>query len=102
MPAAARDMRLLRSCDHATATEGKTRHPGILIHDSPQDADPGGVIYASLFDLARKLEAFGPAPLFQYIVTTTTEPPDEFRDKPWLRLKLRGSPSNQRLLRKDL
>jgi hypothetical protein len=86
----------------AMAIEGRTRHPGFLIHDSPREADLGGSIYAGLFDLAKKLEGFGPAPLFQYIVTTTTEPPEEYRAEPWLRLELRGSPAEQRLLRKDL
>ncbi len=86
----------------AMAIEGKTRHPGLLIHDSPREADLGGSIYAGLFDLAMKLEGFGPAPLFQYIVTTTTEPPGEFRSLPWLRLSLRGAPAEERLLRADL
>jgi hypothetical protein len=86
----------------AMAIEGKIRHPGFLIHDSPREADLGGSIYAGLFDLARRLEDFGAAPLFQYIVTTTTEPPEEFRADPWLRLELRGSPAEARLLRKDL
>jgi hypothetical protein len=86
----------------AMAIEGKTRHPGLLIHDSPREADLGGSIYAGLFDLARKLEGFGPAPLFQYIVTTTTEPPKEYRAEPWLRLELRGSPAQERLLGVDL
>lgn len=82
----------------AMAIEGKTRHPGFLVHDSPREADLGGSIYAGLFDLARKLEGFGPAPLFQYIVTTTTEPPEEYCAKPWLCLELRGSPAEERLL----
>jgi len=86
----------------AMAIEGRTRHPGFLIHDSPREADLGGSIYAGLFDLARKLEGVGPAPLFQYIVTTTTEPPEEFRGEPWLRLELRGSPAQERLLGVDL
>jgi hypothetical protein len=86
----------------AMAIEGKTRHPGLLVHDSPREADLGGSIYAGLFDLAMKLEGFGPAPLFQYIVTTTTEPPSEFRSLPWLRLSLRGAPAEERLLRADL
>lgn len=86
----------------AMAIEGKTRHPGLLVHDSPREADLGGSIYAGLFDLAMKLEGFGPAPLFQYVVTTTTEPPDEFRSLPWLRLTLRGAPAEERLLRADL
>lgn len=67
-----------------------------------READLGGSIYAGLFDLAKKLEGFGPAPLFQYIVTTTTEPPGDFRSLPSLRLKLRGAPAEERLLKADL
>ncbi|TIV61839.1 hypothetical protein [Mesorhizobium sp.] len=80
------------------AIEGMTKHPGFLIHDSPREADLGGSIYAGLFDLAKTLEAFGPTPLFQYIITTTTEPPGEFRSAPWLRLELKGAPAEGRLL----
>jgi hypothetical protein len=82
--------------------EGRSRHPGFLIHDSPREADLGGSIYAGLFDLAKKLESFGPAPLFQYIVTTTTQPPLEFSSPPWLCLKVRGAPAEDRLLKADL
>ncbi len=82
------------------AIEGKARHPTFLVHDSPREADLGSSIYAGLFDLAKKLE--GSAPLFQYIVTTTTEPPGEFRSLPWLRLKVRGAPVEERLLKANL
>ena len=82
--------------------EGRTRLPSFLVHDSPREADLGLSIYSRLFDLARRLESFGPAPLFQYIVTTTTEPPLEFRGEPWLRLTVHGGPAAERLLRADL
>ncbi len=84
------------------AVEGRTRHPGFLIHDSPREADLGGSIYVGLFDLAKKLEGFDPAAAFQYIVTTTTDPPGEFRSEPWLRLKVRGAPTEERLLKVTL
>jgi len=35
---------------------------------------------------------------FQYIVTTTTQPPPEFQEPPWLRLELHGAPATERLL----
>jgi hypothetical protein len=84
------------------AIEGKTRHPGFLIHDSPREADLGGSIYTGLFDLAKKMDGFGSGPLFQYIITTTTKPPAEFCSAPWLRLTVKGSPPEERLLRMDL
>jgi hypothetical protein len=55
-----------------------------------------------LFQFMGKLEGVGPAPLFQYIVTTTTEPPVNFRQEPWLRMQLRGAPADERFLRVDL
>lgn len=82
--------------------EGATRVPAFLVHDSPREADLGLPIYHRLFELARRLEGFGPAPLFQYIVTTTTKPSEAFQDEPWLRLTIRGAPPEERLLRVDL
>ena len=82
--------------------EGRTHFPSFFIHDSPREADLGFSIYSRLFEFARKLEDFGPAPLFQYIVTTTTEPPQSFRSADWIRLTLRGGPAQDRLLTVDL
>jgi uncharacterized protein YoxC len=82
--------------------EGRSRLVGFLVHDSPREADLGRSIYDRLFGFARRLEGFGPAPLFQYIVTTTSEPPVECRSEPWLRLTLRGAPAEERLLGVDL
>ncbi len=82
--------------------EGKTQLPGILIHDSPREADLGLSIYNRLFSLIEKIEGFGPAPLFQYIVTTTTAPPEAYCTLPWMRLELHGAPADQRLFKEDL
>ncbi len=82
--------------------EGLTKVPAFLIHDSPREADLGLSLYHGLFHLAQELESVGTSPLFQYIVTTTTEPPENYAKKPWLALTLRGSPASDRLLRRDL
>ncbi|UVK48423.1 chromosome segregation protein SMC (plasmid) [Mesorhizobium sp. AR07] len=82
--------------------EGATRVPSFLLHDSPREADLGLSIYGRLFDIVQELEHIGGRPLFQYIVTTTTAPPSEFRERPYLQLKLHGDPPAQRLLRVDL
>ncbi|HEY3357785.1 MAG TPA: chromosome segregation protein SMC [Polyangia bacterium] len=82
--------------------EGTTHLPAFLLHDSPREADLGLTPYSRLFHFARSLEDAGEAPLFQYIITTTTRPPDELCMEPWLRLTLRGSPADGRLLRCDL
>jgi len=84
------------------AIEGKTHLPALLIHDSPREADLGLSIYHELFRLMYDLEKRGPAPLFQYIVTTTTRPPDDLAVEPWLRVTLHGAPAKDRLLEKDL
>lgn len=82
--------------------EGATRVPAFLVHDSPREADLGLSIYHRLFRLTTEIEAFGDAPQFQYIVTTTTRPPEDLATEPWLRLTLRGSPGTERLLQRDL
>lgn len=82
--------------------EGATRVPPFLLHDSPREADLGLSIYGRLFDTVQELERVGGKPLFQYIVTTTTAPPTEFRERPYLQLKLHGDPPAQRLLGVDL
>jgi hypothetical protein len=84
------------------AIEGHAYLPAFLVHDSPREADLGLSSYHQLFALARSLEGVGAEPLFQYIVTTTTRPPDDVRCEPWLRLTLRGGPASERLLRRDL
>ncbi|CEI15172.1 putative chromosome segregation SMC protein [Pseudomonas aeruginosa] len=82
--------------------EGDTRLPAFLLHDSPREADLGLALYHSLFHLVHELEEFGSAPLFQYIVTTTTPPPQEYAQAPWIAVQLRGSPASERLLKRDL
>jgi hypothetical protein len=82
--------------------EGATRVPAFLLHDSPREADLGLNIYHELFRLVRELEQEPRPPLFQYIVTTTTEPPEELRADPRLRLVIRGAPPQERLLKTDL
>jgi len=82
--------------------EGVTRVPAFLIHDSPREADLGLSIYHRLFRLATEIEGLGDQPQFQYILTTTTRPPEDLAVEPWLRLTLRGSPGTERLLRRDL
>ena len=60
-------------------------------------------IYERIFLYARQLEqCFQGEPSFQYVVTTTTQPPADFLAAPWMRLKLAGAPAEERLLRMDL
>jgi hypothetical protein len=82
--------------------EGATKLPALLIHDSPRTSDLGLSIYHELFHLMRELENVGLGPQFQYIVTTTSRPPDDLVDDERVRLKLNGSPAEARLLGRDL
>ncbi|HOT83723.1 MAG TPA: hypothetical protein PLQ12_10535, partial [Candidatus Defluviicoccus seviourii] len=59
-------------------------------------------IYDELFRMMRELETLTETTAFQYIVTTTTRPPDELRCPPWLRLTLKGAPGSERLMARDL
>lgn len=81
--------------------EDETHLPAFLVHDSPREADLGLSVYHQLFNMVATLEGQESSP-FQYIVTTTTQPPPEFQKKPWLRLELHGAPATERLLRCDL
>lgn len=66
-----------------------SHHPGFHIHDSPREADLSPALYRWLFkifaDLTIQLGGPDKAP-FQYIVTTTTPPPQELR--PYICLEL--------------
>lgn len=86
----------------AMSMEKALYFPGILIHDSPREADLSEEIYKRLFLFAEKMEKCTSAPLFQYILTTTTAPPESFRTRPWLCLQVKGAPAEERLLKVDL
>lgn len=60
-------------------------------------------IYERLFLFAMELEGeAGVAPPFRYIITTTTPPPRRVATKPFLSLRLAGSPAEDRLFKRDL
>lgn len=96
----------LLAFDMATLTcslEGQGVFPRFLIHDGPREADLATDVYERLFLLAHELEkCFSGEPSFQYIVATTTPPPALFQAEPWLRARLAGVPTEDRLLRCDL
>ena len=86
----------------AMSMEKSLYFPGVLIHDSPREADLSEAIYKRLFLFAEKLEKCTSAPLFQYILTTTTAPPQSFQTRRWLCLQVKGAPAEERLLKVDL
>jgi len=77
------------------ALEGGASLPTFLLHDSPREADLGQSIYDRIFRFIQGLEDKAH---FQYIVTTTTEPPSDLSQAPWLRATLRGGPPQDRLM----
>lgn len=83
------------------ATEGKASLPAFLIHDSPREADLDGSLYARLFEIIAEWEQTA-APCFQYIVTTTTAPPQRLQTDAFIRLKMSSTPATERLFRADL
>lgn len=86
-----------------TSIEGEGSFPRFLIHDGPREADMAPDVYERLFLFAHELEnCFAGEPSFQYILTTTTRPPEKFVGAPWLRLQLAGMPAKERFLRCDL
>jgi hypothetical protein len=82
--------------------EGRGVLPAFLIHDSPREADLGEAIYHRLFRLVKELESLSKEPPFQYLITTTTRPPEELCRQPYLVAQLHGSEVSQRFLRRDL
>lgn len=78
-------------------------HPGFLIHDSPREADMTEALYSRYLKGIRELsDAFGGetcAP-FQYIISTTTEPPKELSDT--IRVTLASHPHSELLFKQLL
>ncbi|MDR3159325.1 MAG: hypothetical protein LBU11_10065 [Zoogloeaceae bacterium] len=76
--------------------------PSMLIHDCPREADMGRRPYHDFLLLIERIEreAYGGNTPFQYIVTTTTPPPEHLQRPPYLRLELDPSRDNGFLFKK--
>lgn len=76
--------------------------PGLLIHDCPREADMSAGLYEAFLLLAERVEreAYGDSAPFQYIVTTTTPPPESLRQLPCLRETLDPSTDDGLLFRR--
>ena len=74
------------------ASASGSSHPGFLVHDCPREADMSERLYqpflAMTAELEEQLTSYGATP-FQYIVTTTSAPPQELQRPPTLVLELR-------------
>jgi hypothetical protein len=79
---------------------GRGLHPRFLLHDSPREADMGEAPYGRIFD--HIIEQATTNPNFQHIITTTSNPPEEYQKLPYLRLKLDSATSDGKLFKRDL
>jgi hypothetical protein len=82
--------------------EGRTVVPAFLVHDSPREADLGVSIYHRWFRFIASLEKLSTEPPFQYIITTTSEPPEELRSSGSVVEILHGAEPEERLLRREV
>ncbi|WP_438479704.1 coiled-coil domain-containing protein [Oleiharenicola lentus] len=79
--------------------------PSFLLHDSPREADLAIRLYHNFINLVARLEvdlSDETGCPFQYILTTTTPPPDEVNIKKFVVLQLDASKENDLLFRRDL
>lgn len=74
-----------------SAVSDASNHPGFLVHDCPREADMSERLYREFFlaaaEAAEQLGEGGMAP-FQFIVTTTSPPPEELGGAPHVVLEL--------------
>ncbi|WP_192384283.1 hypothetical protein [Mesorhizobium silamurunense] len=84
------------------AVEEEADLPAFLVHDSPREADLDGQLYERLFGLLHQWEKSVETPCFQYIVTTTTAPPQELQTDRHVRLQMSSTPAEMRLFGRDL
>jgi hypothetical protein len=83
------------------AVEGNSRAPAFLVHDSPREGDLDPWAYARLFEALFELGPDESTAPFQYVVTTTTDPPvGQVRSR--VRLQISAGEELQRLFRVDL
>ncbi len=87
----------------AASVYGLGNHPRFLMHDSPREGDMEGPLFRRLFEIVHELETQFDNPesiSFQYIVSTTSEPPTALADEdgPYVRLTLDATSDEGRLL----
>lgn len=83
-----------------SALSDASNHPGFLVHDCPREADMSERLYREFFlvasEAAEQLGEGGAVP-FQFIVTTTSPPPEDVHGEPSVVLVL-GPGSDEKLL----
>lgn len=93
-------------CSLVYSTVSEAAHfPGFLLHDSPREADLSIGIYRSFIRFIAGLQDhFGSSDScpFQYIMTTTTPPPDELNSDQFIKLRLNASRTEELLFRSNI
>jgi hypothetical protein len=88
-----------------SAVSTASNHPGFLVHDCPREADMSERLYREFFlaaaEAAEQLGKDGAVP-FQFIVTTTSAPPDELGGAPHVVLQLEPGAEESLLFRRQL
>lgn len=82
-----------------------SHHPGFLVHDCPREADMSEHLYRNFFlaaaEAAEQLGKDGAVP-FQFIVTTTSAPPEELGGAPYVVLELAPGADEALLFKRQL
>jgi hypothetical protein len=82
-----------------------SQHPGFVVHDCPREADMSERLYREFLlmmaEAAARHEGDAPAP-FQYIVTTTSPPPEHLRGAQHVALELRPGADENLLFKRRL
>ncbi|RQR37082.1 hypothetical protein DIE23_06505 [Burkholderia sp. Bp9143] len=88
-----------------SATSEASSHPGFLVHDCPREADMSERLYREFFlaasEAAEQLGENGAIP-FQFIVTTTSSPPEELQAEPYVVLELEPGSEEKLLFKREL
>lgn len=88
-----------------SAVSEASNHPGFLVHDCPREADMSERLYREFFlaaaEAAEQLGNDGGVP-FQFIVTTTSAPPEELGGSPHVVLELAPGAEESLLFRRQL
>ncbi len=88
-----------------SATSEVSSHPGFLVHDCPREADMSERLYREFFlvasEAAAQLGEDGAVP-FQFIVTTTSPPPEEVHGDRYVVLELEPGAEEKLLFKREL
>ncbi|MET3551976.1 hypothetical protein [Burkholderia sp. 567] len=87
-----------------SATSEVSSHPGFLVHDCPREADMSERLYREFFLVASEAAAqLGEDGVpFQFIVTTTSPPPDEVHGGRYVVLELEPGAEEKLLFKREL